>query len=402
MYQTTIFDVAKDYKTWSRSQKGDFILSVVALSQILLSTIQGAMIAMRISEEVASFYRVSLSAITIAIAIPLLLKRKLSLVLIIYIVVLIIYGFHLFYFPETIVYWHSEALKFTLPISIPSALCVIAIKDRYIFYYVLKITAYLTGILCLIYGLRVLGGMYDLGFSYNQGYGYMLLFPIVSLFYQRKWYSILFSVVLILFLLLYGARGPVLSIAIFFVYVFISKKKYLLLLFFLFAMSAFIPFLNSVFESNGLQSRTLELYIVGEIDKGNGREYINYQIEKGILENPYGWGMFGDRVITKGENNAHNFIREILAEFGIYLGTFVLLVFLYQIIKRFKQVKDEDRDMYFMFFCTCFIPTLVSGSYLTSTNFSLFIGIMILLPRYYKRKVTKRQISQFTISKISQ
>lgn len=393
MNQTSIFDVEKGYKFWSRGQTGDFLLSFVALSQILLSAIQGAMIAMRFSDETSSQVRISMSIITIIIAVPVLIKRKTILVIATYFAALAVYLFHVVCYPDTIVYWHSEAFKFTFPISIPSALCIIAIKDKNIFYYVLKILAYLTGALCLIYGIRVLMGAYVLGFSYNQGFGYMLLFPILVLYYQRKWYSLLISAILFLFLLLYGARGPVLSIAIFFVYVFISKKKYLLLVVTLVAITTIIPLLNSTLESQGLSSRTLELYLSGEIDAGNGRDAINDQIEKGIQENPYGWGLFGDRVITHGANNAHNFIREILAEFGLYLGAIVLLFFLYQIVKRFIKVKGEDRDLYFLFFCACFIPTLVSGSYLTNTNFSLFIGIMFFLPHFYN----KRQMNKYKV-----
>lgn len=385
MMDSNILDAARHSKPWSSSQWTDVVLSLVALSQIVLSAVQGVFIAVGMPEEMASTYRVYLSAISIIVAVPFLLKRHFALTLITYLVVLAIYAMHSVAFPETIAFWKAEAFKFTLPICIPTALSVISIKDRYIFYYYLKIVAYITGFLSLLYGLRVFFGIYDLGFSYNQGFGYMLLFPIIVLFYQRKWYSLLFAAVLFFLLLLYGARAPLLSLAAFFVYVLISQKKYGLLITLIVLVGISIPIFTSTLESYGLSSRTLELYMTGNLNDDNGRDVIRDEVMKGIHQNPYGWGLFGDRVITHGDNYAHSFIREILADFGLFLGIPLLLLFLFELVRCYKKVKNGDRDLYMLFLCACFIPTLVSGSYLTSTNFAIFIGVMILLPNFYKR-----------------
>lgn len=381
MTKTNILNRANKGRVWTRSQRIDALLSIVALSQILLGALQGVMLALGLPEELSGSYRVYLSAITIILAAPFLVVRKPVLVLVTYLIAIAIYSIHFAFFPKTLEYWQLEAFRFTFPISIPTALCVLAIKEKDILFFFLKRIAYLTGILCLIYGLRVFLGLYDLGFSYNQGFGYMLLFPIIVLFYQRTCFSLSFASVLTLLLLLYGARGPLLSLVIFAAYVLISQKKYVLLLSIVLVLLVAIPILTSTLESYGLSSRTLELYMSGDLDADNGRNVITEQIKKGIEENPYGWGVFGDRVITHGANNAHNFVREVLAEFGVYLGPIFLLVFFFQIIRRFFRTKGDERDMFALFFCACFIPTLVSGSYLTSTNFALFIGVIFLLTR---------------------
>jgi hypothetical protein len=392
MTKTSILNIAKTNRVWSRSQRVDALLSIVALSQIFLGALQGTMLALGLPEELCGLYRVYLSAITIIIAAPFIVKRKPLLVLVTYSVAIVIYYIHSAFFPKTIEYWHLEAFRFTFPISIPTILCVLAIKEKVILLYFLKIIAYLTGVLCLIYGLRVFFGIYDLGFSYNQGFGYMLLFPIIVLFYQRTWYSLLFASILLLLLLLYGARGPLLAIVVYAAYVLVSQKKYVLLFTIIIILLIGIPILTSTLASYGLSSRTLELYMSGELDADNGRNVITEQIKKGIEENPYGWGLFGDRVITHGANNAHNFVREILAEFGVYLGPLALLIFFIQVVRRFFKTKGGERDMYALFFCACFIPTMVSGSYLTSTNFALFIGVMFLLTRKpFKNKSVVKQ-----------
>ena len=387
MKDSNILDIAQESKPWNGSQRIDAVLSLVALSQIVLSTVQGVLIAMGMPEEMASTYRVYMSAISIIVGVPFLLKRRFVLVIGTYLVVLAIYAVHTVAFPATVVFWKAEAFKFTLPICIPTALCIVSIKDRTIFFYYLKVIAYITGFLSLLYGLRVFLGIYDLGFSYNQGYGYMLLFPIIVLLYQKTWYSLLFAGVLFLLLLLYGARAPLLSLGVFFVYVLLRQKKYGLLIALAVLVAVAVPILYTTLESYGLSSRTLELYLSGNLDADNGRDVIREQVMKGAHQNPYGWGLFGDRVITHGENNAHSFIREILAEFGLYIGPLVLLFFFYQILRRFLKLKDGDKDMYMLFLCSCFIPTLVSGSYLTSSNLALFVGIMFLLPKYSPSKV---------------
>lgn len=382
-----IFSVAKGSGGWTKEQRGDLLLSLAALSQILLGIAQGVLIVFGMPEEMSTIFRVVASAVTMAISFPLLLRRKWLLVLIVYVIVFLIYCLHLLAFPETIEYWHKEALRFTLPISIPSALCIIAVRDRHVFYYVLKIMAYISGGLCLMYGYSVFTGRYDIGFSYNQGIGYSLLFPMLVLFYERKKYSIIFGVILLLILLLYGSRGPVLSLVLFGAYYLFTKKKYglglLAIVFLLFGAAL----LNSFFESQGLSSRTLELYTSGHIDIDNGRDVIDTQIERGIRARPTGWGLFGDRVITNGANNAHSLVKEVIAEFGVYLGPVVLFLFALKILTEMIKLKSGDKDMFALFLFACVAPVLVSGSYLTNTNFALFIGVMVLL--HYKRISTK-------------
>lgn len=381
MNDLNIIDIGQSSKPWTSSQKIDAVLSLVALSQIVLSALQGAFIAMGMPETVSTTFRVYLSAFFIIAGFPFLLKRRFKLVFITYLVAFVVYLIHIVAFPATVKFWEAEAFRFTLPICIPTALSIISIKDRYIFYYFLKVVAYITGFLSLLYGLKVFLGLYDLESSYNQGYGYMLLFPIIVLFYQRKWYSLAFATVLFLLLLLYGARAPLLSIGVYFIYVLFREKKYGLLFVLVVLAGIAIPILYSTLESYGLYSRALELYMAGELDSDNGRDVIKEQIMRGIHQNPYGWGLFGDRVITHGENYAHNFFREILAEFGLYIGPLVLIFFFYLILTGFFKVKAGDKDMYVLFFCACFIPMLVSSSYLTDTNFAILIGVMFLLPK---------------------
>ena len=75
-------------------ENSDIILSVVALSQILLGAVQGVMVAMGMPDEISTSYRVYMSAATIILSIPILVKRNFVLVAITYLTAIIIYLFH--------------------------------------------------------------------------------------------------------------------------------------------------------------------------------------------------------------------------------------------------------------------------------------------------------------------
>lgn len=386
MTHSQVFDLANQPKRWTKSQKEDALLSMVALSQLLFGIIQGVLIAMGMDKDASTSYRVYMSAFSIILSVPLLLKRNFLLLIVTYAVGLVIFGIHAVIFPETMEYWTKEAFRFTFPICIPTVICVVSIRDKYVFYHILKIVTYLSGLLCIFYCARIITGAYDLGFSYNQGIGYLLLFPILVLFYQNKWYSLLFAGILFLLLLIYGSRAPLISLALFFVYVFIREKKYTFLVVLIIFIFAFTPLLTAFLESQGFSSRTLELYLSGELNTDNGRNDITNQIMRGIKQNPYGWGMFGDRVITNGETYAHNFIREVIVDFGVVFGPFILVCFFYEILKTFVKCKGADRDIFAMFSFGCLAPVFVSGSFITNMNFALFIGIMLLYAKSNKRR----------------
>ena len=386
MTHSQVLEYANQTKHWTKSQKEDALLSVVALSQLLFGIIQGVMIAMGMNKDASTTYRVYMSAFSIILSVPLLFKRNSLLLIITYVVGLAIYFFHAVFFPDTMQYWIKEAFRFTFPICIPTAICVVSIRDKYVFYHILKIITYISGFLCILYCARIISGAYDLGFSYNQGIGYLLLFPILVLFYQNKWYSLLFAGVLFLLFLIYGSRAPLISLGLFFVYVFIREKKYTLLIVLVCFIFAFIPLLASFLESQGFSSRTLDLYLSGELNTDNGRNDITNQILLGIKQNPYGWGMFGDRVITHGETYAHNFIREVIVNFGVFFGPIILAWFFYKIVKTFIKSKEADRDIFAMFTFGCLAPIFVSGSYITNSNFALFLGVMFLFLKNNKRR----------------
>jgi O-antigen ligase len=97
-----------------------------------------------------------------------------------------------------------------------------------------------------------------------------------------------------------------------------------------------------------------------------------------------GIGLAGDRLYTGG-TYSHNIFLEIISGFGIIVGIIILL-FLGCITIRSLFLKNKTRaNLMLMWFCIGFVPLIVSGSYLTSFQFWIFLG---LITRF---SVTKEQ-----------
>lgn len=98
-------------------------------------------------------------------------------------------------------------------------------------------------------------------------------------------------------------------------------------------------------------------------------------IDNILNNNLWGHGIFGDRYFLDG-TYAHNIFLEVWLDFGIILGTLVLLFLIVFITKTF--LRSNDKKLFLLFFSLGFMPLLVSGSYLISIMFSILIGFLIM------------------------
>ena len=74
---------------------------------------------------------------------------------------------------------------------------------------------------------------------------------------------------------------------------------------------------------------------------------------------------------------AHNIFIEILANFGIILGTILSLVLIILCIKALLINNRDVAEMLIIWFSIGFIPLIVSGSYITDIKFWIFMGLMM-------------------------
>jgi hypothetical protein len=125
-------------------------------------------------------------------------------------------------------------------------------------------------------------------------------------------------------------------------------------------------------------SRTLDLLMGGNIAQDEGRLGTFSIIWNSVLNSPFvGYGIYGDRIILDGIY-CHNFFLEIFCDFGLFFGSVIILLLSFVIIRAFLSSDSENKKLLLMFFCYCFIPLMVSLSYLAFPQFGIFIGFLFL------------------------
>ena len=146
-----------------------------------------------------------------------------------------------------------------------------------------------------------------------------------------------------------------------------------------------LEYINNILLNFGIRSRSIYLFLGKDIHLG-GRDLVYQNIIKGILDKPYiGMGLAGDRRINGG-GYAHNLLLEILADYGIVLGT-ILIVSLVFLIVKYLFIKDKEiYNMYIIWLSLGFVHFMVSGSYLIDLRFWILMGLIANLSIGEKNK----------------
>ena len=242
----------------------------------------------------------------------------------------------------------------------------------------------------------------------NMNAAYNVLPSILFLGYwaferKRLGYWILFILSTVL-LFIFGTRGPLLAVAVFITFEIVARliiskasvKRYILffvIVILIFAVLStnliieFMEFLSQCFEEIGFSTRIFDMFIEGELSYSSGRDKLSEQIVAAIGEKPIlGYGIFGDRVITGG-SYVHNIFLELWCDFGIFIGTAVMIALIVLIVKALKCSKDGT-VFYFilMLISLVFTKLMLSGSYLTEQYLFFLIGLSVKAMRDYGKR----------------
>lgn len=153
-------------------------------------------------------------------------------------------------------------------------------------------------------------------------------------------------------------------------------------LFAIFSTAVSINSISHWFGKIGISSRSVLSLQEGSFFESYGRDLIRESIENGILDNPFGYGLFGDRYITSkyytGTEYAHNLFIEFFADFGVIGGLVLLLWIFFSIIKFYRNNKKS----YLWFVLLIFLPEglfelFFSGSFLTVIPFWIVLGLLM-------------------------
>lgn len=189
-----------------------------------------------------------------------------------------------------------------------------------------------------------------------------------------------------IFLLFLGNRGALGCFCIYIVsyFIFICKIR-LKLVFFLTSiisviwlnLSSIIFFLYNKAFSLGLSVRLFDKYLSDELFVSESRDSIHeilwdYIYSNSILGN--GIGASNSIISTY----PHNVLIEFWLEFGLVMGSLLLIILFGVIIKGFFSTSCEQEKVFILILiCSCLLKLFLSGTYLDETYFFMLIGLCV-------------------------
>lgn len=224
-----------------------------------------------------------------------------------------------------------------------------------------------------------------------------------------KW--ILYSLFFILIIVLRGSRTAFLCgvLFVFFAFFFaglLNKKSriilFLVLLVLVLLSTVLLRPIASLLLTIFPSSRTLSLLLTN-ISFDSGRSEIQSLFLEGIKNNPLAFkGLLSDRFFYSINNKVtlditnypHNFIIEIIYQFGVILGVIFLLMLFWLFVKtmfelRRKRFKNSFLVfLFYFFFVSGVLRLFFSSSYLTTFEFYAFVGVAIKINILAKQKLT--------------
>ena len=304
-------------------------------------------------------------------------------------------------FPSTVEYYQTVVMYMSMIFYVPVGCFVVRhIKNWNNLFDEIKPFA-IGGVLMGIY-IVFIG---DIGFD-EEYFNYMefsySILPFVAALYviarrERTWKFLWFILFAFgtLCMVIYGARATILFLLLFIAFFeFLngtSKSKiYVLVGFILVIAIIAIFFDNILLYLSGIDalknSRLIVKAVAGQLSDGGDRDILIEDSIKRIcsmdLEIP---GIFGDRAYIRGIY-PHNIILEILMQFGIFLGSMILLFMLYVIY--IDVIRTEFGLVSVYLCCVLFGRFLFSGSYIQDGSFWLWLFCMLSIFKFrYKVRV---------------
>ena len=249
-----------------------YIVFAVFLQFFLVILQHSIMLFFGTNESIVTTFRVVSTIIVLVPAIVISYRRKPLLWVSVYLLAIVVLLLNIIWFPKNEIFLRYDALRFTMPIVIPSALCLMTISDINVVERVLLKLSWAAFVFSILYLAAILVGVASVD-HYNMSYGYALLLPAITLYSQKTKWSIVSSLIMIISVLIIGSRGPLL---IFLVYITIDmvQRSTKMIPFFIVLIVVILMILPQVvilLESKGIYSRTLQYAMEGSLSQDSGR-----------------------------------------------------------------------------------------------------------------------------------
>ncbi len=377
-----------------RLRSGDLKISAALMASFIILTIQYFILIYFNLLGTTNASRIQLiSKIIVGLvflyALPVVIKRSRLKLVGSYSVGIFIFLFHYLMFPENSLYMRELIFPFFC-MCLPVLVYSMSIHDWNNLKLCMGKASFIVFIIGTVLGVLVLFDQATVG-AYSMSLSYYMLLPMIiylgELFDNPSMKALLFSLITLLIILSLGARGPILCAIVFVLLKILksSKLTYTKILFYLSSFAAIIvtfiyldsilQYINNLLLNFGIKSRTIALFLRDGVYL-SGRENIYPKIIEGIQDNPLlGIGIAGDRLITGGY--AHNLFLEVLANFGVIVGSILLITLILLVVRNLLIEDNEKYNIIIIWLSLGFIPLIVSGSYLMDMSFWILIGLMI-------------------------
>ena len=127
----------------------------------------------------------------------------------------------------------------------------------------------------------------------------------------------------------------------------------------------------------GLSVRIFDKLLSGSASQSSGRDVIREKLFAAIRENPFfGHGLCSDRIIAN--SYAHNVAIELWVEFGVVIGSILLLACILILLKGYlSSATDEMKGLVLVLIFSCFLKLFLSGSYLDERLLFFLLGLCV-------------------------
>lgn len=245
--------------------------------------------------------------------------------------------------------------------------------------------------------------------DYDMNFGYKVLFStlcFVSMTYftKNKYLFVLYvlsAIAAVVLLLVFGSRGPLISLLLFlFAYYNLFFKTKLskkirtailvgtIALLVIYVIACFVISNSPLFNTLPRNAQAI-FNPFSTLTTGTGitRKRIYSQIFTILKDTPFfGYGPLADQYFLGAAFYSHNFFLEILITFGFFVGIILLaLVFLLVLKVLFLSDEYKTEVLFFtIFLCLSFGRLTVSYSFWYDNNFWMMIGLGVMILAYDK------------------
>jgi hypothetical protein len=228
------------------------------------------------------------------------------------------------------------------------------------------------------------------------GYGILPSVLFLSIYvlnsYNIKLYSIIILFLSILLLVFFGARGATLCL-VFFILIYIytgsvnKKIKISFTIFIVFSLFVFVPLLNRLVElmdyydfSTYSIEKYFKLYFDDEStlsSTSSGRDVIYSTAFSRIVESPILGSPFNTCYVDTGVEYYHNFILDILVNFGLIFSSLFISFLGYLIIRIRKYKRKYLYEVFLIFFTLSIIRLTISSNFWQRPEFWLLLSFLV-------------------------